>query len=289
MLLYHYTTMDTFYSMIEHSLYPKGDDVVPTHLIMWAGYYSYQNDSTECELYFKGLKKAIQAYSKNTSRNLMEEYNKCVSDPKKDLGIYLISFSEQEDDLTMWRGYGQNGDGISLGFNFNKLPGSQLMHLYDKNDPEANSQQVDDRLINRTDFPEKCIYTEPNNIKIENEVYDKTLRILQEEDNEFKDIILSLINSKEAPKYKHIKYAAEKEHRIIKKKIISKFRIGRNGLPIPYIEVGIPLNCLQKIIIGPCLESSQAETRLKKYLLTKGDDIEHIDIITSQIPYRNRI
>ena len=189
----------------------------------------------------------------------------------------------------MWRGYGQNGDGISLGFNFNKLPGSQLMHLYDINDPEANSQQVDDRLINRTDFPEKCIYTEPNNIKIENEVYDKTLRILQEEDNEFKDIILSLINSKEAPKYKHIKYAAEKEHRIIKKKIISKFRIGRNGLPIPYIEVGIPLNCLQKIIIGPCLESSEAVTRIKKFLLTKGVDIEHIDIITSQIPYRNRI
>ena len=49
MLLYHYTTMDTFYSMIEHSLYPKGDDVVPTHLIMWAGHYSYQNDPTECE------------------------------------------------------------------------------------------------------------------------------------------------------------------------------------------------------------------------------------------------
>nr|WP_296025965.1 DUF2971 domain-containing protein [uncultured Prevotella sp.] len=281
--------MDTFYSMIEHSLYPKGDDVVPTHLIMWAGHYSYQNDPTECRLYFKGIEKAIQDYDNETSCNLMEKYNKYTSDPKKDLGIYLISFSEQEDDLTMWRGYGQNGDGISLGFNFDYLPGPQLMHLYDKKDPEANSHQLDDRLINRTDYPEECIYTEPNNIKIENEVYHKTLRILQEEDNEWKDIILSLINSKEAPKYKHIKYAAEKEHRIIKKKIISKFRIGRNGLPIPYIEVGIPLNCLQKIIIGPCLDSSEAITRIKKFLMTKGVDIENIEIITSQIPYRNRI
>lgn len=289
MLLYHYTTMDTFYSMIEHSLYPKGDDVVPTHLIMWAGHYSYQNDPTECKLYFNGIEKAIQDYDNETSCNLMEKYNKYTSDPKKDLGIYLISFSEQEDDLTMWRGYGQNGDGISLGFNFEYLPGPQLMHLYDKKDPEANSHQLDDRLINRTDYPEECIYTEPNNIKIENEVYHKTLRILQEEDNEWKDIILSLINSKEAPKYKHIKYAAEKEHRIIKKKIISKFRIGRNGLPIPYIEVGIPLNCLQKIIIGPCLDFSEAITRIKKFLMTKGVDIENIEIITSQIPYRNRI
>ena len=103
--------------------------------------------------------------------------------------------------------------------------------------------------------------------------------------NENEDVKKLLTNSKDP----FIKYAAEKEYRIIMKKIISKFRIGRNGLPIPYIEVGIPLNCLQKIIIGPCLESSEAITRIKKFLLTKGVDIEHIDIITSQIPYRNRI
>lgn len=281
--------MDTFYSMIEHSLYPKGDDVVPTHLIMWAGHYSYQNDPTECELYFKGLKKAIQDYDSESSCNLMEEYNKYISDPKKDLGIYLISFSEQEDDLTMWRGYGQNGDGISLGFNFEYLPRPQLMHPCDTNNPDTNYRQLDERLINSSDHLVKCIYTEPNNIKIENEVYHKTLKILQEKDNEWKDIILSLKNSREAPQYKHIKYAAEKEYRIIKKKIISKFRIGRNGLPIPYIEVGIPLTCLKKIIIGPCLASSEAITRIKKFLMTKGIDIENIDIIASQIPYRNRI
>lgn len=49
--------------------------------------------------------------------------------PKKGLSLYFISFSEQEDDLTMWRGYGQNGDGISLGFDFDKLPGAPLMRL----------------------------------------------------------------------------------------------------------------------------------------------------------------
>lgn len=63
MILYHYTTMDTFISMMEHSLYPKGDDIVSTHLIMWAGHSSYQNDPTECKLYFEGLRKAVENYS----------------------------------------------------------------------------------------------------------------------------------------------------------------------------------------------------------------------------------
>lgn len=205
------------------------------------------------------------------------------------MGIYFISFSEQEDDLTMWRGYGQNGDGISLGFNFEKLPGPQLMHLCDQNNPEANMHYRDPRLIESKDYPIQCNYTEPNNIKIEDEVYHKVLSILKDKNDEWKDVILRLINDKEAPKYKHIKYAAEKEHRIIRIKDMPKFRIGRDGLPIPYIEVGIPLNCLQKIIIGPCQASSQAIIRIKKFLWTKGIDTKNIEFVTSEIPYRNRI
>lgn len=282
--------MDTFYSMIEHSLYPKGDDVVPTHLIMWAGHYSYQNDPTECELYFKGLKKAIQDYSNKASINLIDEYNKYIGETNNGLRIYFISFSEQEDDLTMWRGYGQNGDGISLGFDFTKLPGAPLIPICDKNNPDANWRQRDERLIYNRDTPIKCIYTEPNNIKIEDEVCTNIIKILQEEeDKEFKDIILRLRNNKEAPKYKHIKYAAEKEYRIIKTKIIPNYRMGRNGLPVPYIEEGIPLNCLKKIIIGPCQASSEAATKIKRFLWSKRIETDNIDIITSQIPYRNRI
>ena len=42
--------MDTFYSMMEHSLYPT-ENIIPTHIMMWAGHYSFQNDPTECKLY----------------------------------------------------------------------------------------------------------------------------------------------------------------------------------------------------------------------------------------------
>ena len=64
----------------------------------------------------------------------------------------------------MWRGYGQNGDGISLGFDFDKLPGAPLMRLRDRDNPENNNYQLDTRLIYNKDYPIKCVYTEPNDV-----------------------------------------------------------------------------------------------------------------------------
>ena len=77
--------MDTFISMMEHSLFHQNDNLEPTHLIMWAGHSSYQNDPTECKLYFEGLRKAIENYCLNNSCNLMEEYDKLINEPERGL------------------------------------------------------------------------------------------------------------------------------------------------------------------------------------------------------------
>lgn len=288
-LLYHYTSMNTFCSMMEHSLYTEGDKTEPTHLIMWAGHYSFQNDPTECKLYFKGLEKAVQDYCKGNSYKLKDDYSRLVGCPDDDLDLYIISFSEQEDDLTMWRGYGQNGDGISLGFNFDHLPEAPGMQLYDKKNPQAHIQPQGIHLADKTDRPVKCIYTKADDVEKEDEVKRRILKILQNKENRWNGVNSFLTNSKEAPLYKHIKYEAEKEHRIITTKDTPKFRNGEKGLPVPYIEIGIPLVCLSKIIIGPCQSSSEAVARMKKYLDVKGINTGKVEIVSSQIPYRNRI
>lgn len=72
-------------------------------------------------------------------------------------------------------------------------------------------------------------------------------------------------------------------------KLISKYRIGDNRSLIPYIEVNVPINCLSKIIIGPCQDSNNIVINIKKFLWTKGIDTKNIEIVTSEIPYRNRI
>lgn len=49
--------MDTFISMMEHSLFHQNDNLEPTHLIMWAGHSSYQNDPQNVNCILKGLEK----------------------------------------------------------------------------------------------------------------------------------------------------------------------------------------------------------------------------------------
>ncbi len=122
LILYHYTTMNTFYNMIEHSLCYEEGNIHPKYITMWATHYAYQNDPTECQLFFEGLKIGVLDYTEKNNIELEDEDKKLIQHPQYSLNIFTISFSQKEDDLTMWRGYGQNGNGISLGFDFSKLP-----------------------------------------------------------------------------------------------------------------------------------------------------------------------
>lgn len=117
-ILYHYTTMSTFYNMIEHSLQYEDGDIHPKYITMWATHYAHQNDPTECQLFFKGLENSILNYARTNKIDITSSDKKLIQQPWYGLNLFTISFSKQEDDLTMWRGYGQNGDGISLGFDF---------------------------------------------------------------------------------------------------------------------------------------------------------------------------
>ena len=85
--------------------------------------------------------------------------------------------------------------------------------------------------------------------------------------------------------YKNKKYAADGEYRIIKHHILPQYRLADNKL-VPYIKINIPIECLKRIIVGPCQSSSEVVMRIKSFLWTKCFDTE---VIISAIPYRNRL
>ena len=103
-------------------------DIHPKYITMWATHYAFQNDPTECQLFFEGLKAGVLDYTKKNNIALNDKEKELTQHPQYNLNIFTISVSKQEDDLTMWRGYGQNGDGISLGFDFSKLPSTLPMY-----------------------------------------------------------------------------------------------------------------------------------------------------------------
>lgn len=286
-ILHHYTTMNTFYNMIEHSLCYENGDIHPKYITMWATHYAHQNDPMECQLFFEGLKNDILNYTKKKKIELTDEKKRLIQQPWYGLNIFTISFSKQEDDLTMWRGYGQNGDGISLGFDFSKLPSTPP--LYDANYKERKYQSESDPAYLLTKDLHECKYIDPYNIEIAEEAYNKTIKNIFDKDETWTDIKQAMIINEYAPIYKHYKYEAEHEWRIIKHQTISKYRLGENHSLIPYIEVNVPINCLSKIIIGPCQNSDKAVMNIKKFLWTKCIKTDNIEIMPSTIPYRNRI
>lgn len=270
--------MNTFYNMIEHSLCYKEGDIHPKYITMWATHYAFQNDPTECQLFFEGLKAGVLDYTKKNNIALNDKEKELTQHPQYNMNIFTISFSKHEDDLTMWRGYGQNGDGISLGFDFSELR-SPLSEC--GADCKKHAGEPTDLLY---DEIKKCEYIDANNIKIAEEACDKTLKNIFNKD-EWTDVKQAIINNSYAPIYKNKKYEAEGEYRIIKHQIMPQYRLADNKL-IPYIKVNVPSNCLKRIVLGPCQTSSEVIMRIKSFLRTKGMDIE---VISSTIPYRGRL
>ena len=80
-ILYHYTTMNTFYAMMEHSLCYEGEDYHPKYLTMWATHYAHQNDPIECKLFLNGLQKAVKNYTKKHNIVLSSEDEQLLYEP----------------------------------------------------------------------------------------------------------------------------------------------------------------------------------------------------------------
>ena len=284
-ILYHYTTMNAFYAMMEHSLCYEEDDFHPKYLKMWATHYAHQNDPMECKLFFRGLQKAVKDYTEQHKIVLSTEDEQLLHEPWYGIGLYTVSFSEQEDDLTMWRGYGQNGDGISIGFDFSKLPPAPLAYFLDDKSIDK-VPEMDITILRQTDSPLKCKYVNFHDNYIPQEIILITIDNLLTDKSQWRDIRQLITTGKYAPTFKHYKYEQEKEWRIVRHEIMPKYRIANERNIIPYVEVKISIDCLKKIVIGPCISSKENAMNVKNYLLTKSIDV---DVVESEIPYRNRL
>lgn len=295
-LLYHYTSMETFSTMLEKSLWSaKGDSLCPTHIVMWATHCNFLNDKTEYRLFVKGLKYQVGEYAKEQGTVLNAEQFKILDNAVKYNDTFIISLSEKEDDLNMWRGYAKDGEGVALGFDFTTIQ-PPLMHPVSDNNVSIETKYENehkgefDTIINYREKPEKChyVYPTPKEMAIDNSLVKNVYELLiKKEADNFNDVLLIRKTHFFSPLYKHYKYCNEGEWRIVINDMIHiKYRQA-SGQLIPYREVRIPIECLKKIIVGPCLEAEVIANRLET--LAKYRLIHKIEIEISSIPYRNRL
>lgn len=275
--------MDTFHSMMEKSLCCDENNY-PEYLTMRASNYAKQNDPTECKLFFNALLKKVKQYMQERNIVLSPENERLLREPPYGMNLFTVSFSEQEDDLTMWRGYGQNGDGISLGFDFSELPDPPMAYcicgIKDYDPPKADTE-----ILYKHNCPIQCKYVRPDEDFLDNDIIKKTVDNLMSTERGLNDIAQGMLSFDKAPKYKHYKYAQEKEYRIIRTSQDIKYQMKNDKLLKTYIEIKIAISCLKKIIVGPCqaYNSKMNAYMISNYLSKKGLSIE---VVESEIPYR---
>lgn len=111
--IYHYTNLDAAIKIIEKKK-------------LWASHFNYLNDEQEITHTYNLIEKAITDLGEGY---LDPDYQKLLSTFKSD--VFLCCFSSDGDDLSQWRGYGDDANGISIGFSADNLVQNNKPHQFD--------------------------------------------------------------------------------------------------------------------------------------------------------------
>lgn len=258
--LYHYTTVEALINGIvkENS----------EHLCLWASNAKYLNDPTERTFGEKLLLKKA-----NINKDHMRLIR--ISGVLKKLNIYTCSFSEVCDCLPMWSIYGNNGEGISLGFDYKALvlSGYSLIKCIYKGD-KGFEERVNSMI------------TDIQNSKLEPKEDDEMFY-------RYKDVFLAahrfgLITGNSLC-IKDASYSFEKEWRCVLSDTDGeifprRYRYG-SKLTIPYICIELPKTALKEIWLGPTHNQTLSEESLRLFLNDNG--MKEVKIHKSKVPYRN--
>ncbi len=283
--LYHYTSQQGLIGIVMSKK-------------LWATNIMYMNNSTELlyaiELAKESVKATLVGLSGEESRFLEKFENDLITLPEQDRqGVYVCSFSEESDLLSQWRGYCSEGNGFSLGFNFNSILSDTILRQHCK-------------LI-------QCNYNPKKQREMIDNYIEESLMQFRAYFRKRKVIELSLHNIMTLYKFfeiasgiKHPAFEEEREWRLVFGPTPITFeeikiRHGKMTI-IPYLEIELteddrPLE-LEEIYLWPdnqltrySLEGLLIQNKvignfITKYKTRRGEDIRIPFIKPSKIPYR---
>ena len=105
--LYHYTNANSFLGIIQKTE-------------MWASHIRFMNDLKEEVYALELLERRLPDLLKTTLLNpnkMIKLIQKYFDEENSKLGIFVLSFSENSDDLNQWRGYANGTPSYCIKFN----------------------------------------------------------------------------------------------------------------------------------------------------------------------------
>jgi len=283
-LLYHYCSVSSMMSIIENK-YLRMTNALNT------------NDKTE----FRYFKNKLVEYAKTTRtdsekiKNTVEEIIKFAEKEDKDSSYipYICCFSEAQDLLSQWRGYGDDGFGVALGFDFSE---NNLL-LPTNYTAVANIPFISKvTYIDEEELPERKVM-----YQIEKSFYNLFTEFFFSTNQKGTVGLGSIQVALSSIKMKNSGFSEEQEHRIVllEDKNQKKF-LEEDGRKFSYEERNIycpggrtvttcyeyrikPQTELKEIILGPKCKIEQSSMEWKDFLAK--NDLQNVKVKKSRIPY----
>jgi hypothetical protein len=301
-LLYHYTDQKGLLGIIE------GGCLRATH-------YRFLNDieeRREAIRYFSNVLFQRKSYKPTTGiassvrEHVLSEVQRNLDKELQSVDAYFVCFTQENmnpelppdaqmlgDRLSQWRGYAQGRQGFSLGFQRDRLISAA---------DELPKTNISVQLLNCTysDLEKDAAagtfvgYGDQEVLSWGKKGPDGNINNLSQMKRVFHQF---------SSRFKHIGFKEETEWRLAFHMLaghadagLLKFRDGRFGVT-PYIEVPLRLkDCespLKRIVVGPGPHKDDCVASVKMLLASKGIQLkskefpEGVDVVSSQIPYRN--
>jgi len=284
--VYQYTPLQTLTEITKQ--WNWNDSTGDSHSIagqraVWATSAPYMNDRREYE---HGRSVFLKALKDRQDQNLANEANvlKMLERLIRNSSggrFYIACFSEKADDLGQWRGYGDWGRGVCLGYNYSKLqiiqPWFAGWVIYKQPTQEKVAQMLIDDLMTRIvskitmdpTLEKKIIRTSFDLLKV-----ILPAAILLMKDNAFRDEAeYRLIHAIDAPTPPETKYRVRGQALIPYIEMTFGDPVTRNPVPVP----------LEEVIVGPVMNEHWHRRAIKKMLRSR--DLGHIKVSPSPIPF----
>lgn len=215
---------------------------------IWATEFRYLNDPTE---FSHGMIQFIKEFEMFLTKKLkpgsMEELVDLINFLKKEaanpsIKFFVSSFTEEKDRLSQWRGYGDFGLGLSIGFSTNSVILENAQSFWGKviyDDLEKG------RIIQKIIADFEILW----DVIVQNSTANTI-------SNDFKELIIGYINVAAlfSIKFKDKAWVEEQEWRLIhlynNQVGTSKVREGLSGF-VEYFEFKLSVPFLKEIVIGP--------------------------------------
>lgn len=284
MIGYYYCSLSTFLNILKSKQIYLSDPLKMNDNLEIKWYLDRLNDEKSNENEFESVFDMMKMRSNIDFT--FEELVKCLNS-KGQRSIYICCFSKESDILSQWRAYAEDGKGISIGFDLEKL------------------KIADNLLIREIIYENNVVQGEiENDVEI---VADEIRTVLKEHKITMKEEQIDVFLHELIPelaKYKNPAFSEEKEIRLIycddmkfekivdrygafqekweSKELEHDFRVIESNNITEFVKLDFDPDSIEEICIGPkCLLSKNDIKNIVKKLL----GVE-IDVIESKSSYR---